>query len=363
MSHGKLRGALIGCGHVARFHLASWALQDDVELAALCDRDPARLEAARPQAPAARIYRDAAQLCAAEKDLDFLEICTQASSHRTLVELAATYGLHVLCQKPAAESRTDLVAMIHACDRAGVRLMIHENWRYRSWYRALARQIAQGRIGRPIRLRIAHRDFRALRPNGFQEQPYLAQTRMLILLDMGCHLIDTARYLMGEMKSVMAMTGRFGAANQGEDVATLLVRFASGAMGLLDFSWCSAPVGARLEWGLNETVVEGDQATLRVLTDGSLERLEPGGTIERIEVEPWLPGDIYLEGYLATHRHFVEGLRTGAPHETSGRDNLAVMEVVWAAYQSARDGRTIQLGGPGASPTEPPSLVESADSG
>ncbi len=79
-------------------------------------------------------------------------------------------------------------------------------------------------------------------PDGFAEQPYLATMRRLILMDMGCHLVDTARYLIGEIQTVSATIGRFGRRNVGEDVAMLAVYFAGGALGLLDLSWCA---GAR----------------------------------------------------------------------------------------------------------------------
>ncbi len=360
MGDRTLRGAIIGCGHVAQYHLSAWAQVDAVELVALCDRDRARLEAAAVKAPGARLYDSAQMLFDAEPALDFVEICTQANAHRELVEMAAGRGVHVLCQKPAAETRAELVAMIEACDRAGVRLMIHENWRFRSWYRTLKRTLDAGSVGTPIRIRLAHRDFRALRPDGFREQPYLATAPELILLDMGCHLVDVARFLMGAVESVSATTGRFGESNVGEDVATLILRFESGALGLLDFSWCAAAFDARLEWALNETVLEGSQATIRLLADGALERITLAGESSRILPEPTWPGDVYLEGYLATQRHFIEGLRTGRPHETSGRDNLAVMEVVWAAYTSARTGRVVRIGS--TRPVNGPrSLVERED--
>src|SRR5918997_754273 len=78
---------------------------------------------------------------------------------------------HVPCQKPAAPDRAAFEAMIDVCNRAGVQLMIHENWRFRPWYRALRSELDAGTIGRPIRLRLAHRDTRALRPGGFADQP------------------------------------------------------------------------------------------------------------------------------------------------------------------------------------------------
>ena len=113
-------------------------------------------------------------------------------------------------QKPSAAARSDLEAMIRTCDSSGIRLMFHENWRFRSWYRALRAEISAGTIGRPIRLRIAHRDTRALREGGYDDQPCFRTMPRLILLEMGCHLVDTARFLIGEVETVSAALGKFG---------------------------------------------------------------------------------------------------------------------------------------------------------
>jgi D-apiose dehydrogenase len=335
----SLSGAVIGCGFVSRYHLKAWSHVAGSRLIALCDLNLDRLEQAQGWFPKARCYTDAAELFDHEHQLDFVEICTQADSHRDLVEMAARHGVHILCQKPAALIRTDFQAMIDACDTTSVRLMIHENWRFRPWYRAMRSEIAAGAIGRPIRLRIAHRDTRALRPDGYIAQPYLAAMPQMILMDMGCHLIDTARYLIGDVQSVSATLARFGEHSIGEDIAMLAVQFVGGALGSFDLSWCAVPESARLEWALDETVAEGTAGTLRLLTDGSLELTSLAGKRERKPVA--LPADdqVYLEGYIATQRHFIEGLISGAEHETSAADNLKTMEVVWAAYRSAEDGR------------------------
>jgi D-apiose dehydrogenase len=338
-----LRGALIGCGHVSGFHLEAWSRSRDALIVALCDRDRHRLDRAQARIPESRRYLDAAQLFDQERALEFVEICTPPDTHRELVDLAARSGVQILCQKPAALVRPDLLSMIETCNAAGVRIMIHENWRFRPWYRAMRAEIDSGSIGRPIRLRIAHHDTRAIRPDGFDLQPYLATMPRLILMDMGCHLVDTARYLFGEIRTISATIGRFGQRTVGEDVATLLVSFGSGALGSLDLSWCTAPDRSRLEWALNPTVAEGTEGTLRLSTDGSLELASPRGSRERRHVT--LPPDdrVYVEGYAATQRHFIDGLISGTEHETSASDNLKTMDVIWTAYRSAEEGRTLSV--------------------
>ncbi len=348
-----IEGALIGCGFVSPHHLEGWSRVPGVRIVALCDRDPERLEAAARWLPGARRYAEAASLFDRETSLNFVEICTHPDSHLELVGQAAERGLHVLCQKPAASDRADFLAMIAACDRAGIRLMIHENWRFRPWYRVLRSEIAEGRVGRPIRLRIMHHDTRALRPDGLVNQPYLARMPRLILMDVGCHLVDTARSLFGEVRTVAATTARFGLETMGEDVAMLALTFANGALGWLDLTWCAVPEGSRPEWALNPTVVEGTEGTIRLRTDGSLEHTRFDGRRERIEVPLPEAGAVYVDGYAATQRHFIEGLRTGAEHETSGRDNLSTMDVIWAAYRSAEEGRTMAMASSEQSPNAP----------
>ncbi|SIN78727.1 Predicted dehydrogenase [Singulisphaera sp. GP187] len=338
-----LRGGLIGCGYVSQYHLEAWKTVPNARIVALCDRDPERLERAGRILPG-QAYRDAAELLSHEH-LDFVELCTGPESHRELVALAARHGVHVLCQKPSAAVRSDLQAMIASCAAGSVRLMIHENWRFRPWYRTLKRELESGTIGRPIRLRLAHRDTRALRPDGFRDQPYFATMPRLILIEMGCHLVDTARYLLGEVETVSATVGRFGAGHIGEDLATLSLGFASGAIGLLDMTWCAPPDVARPEWALNETAVEGSEGLLKLQTDGSLLRIGLDGTTEQRLVPLKSDDRVYVDGYAQTQDHFIEGLLQDTPHETSGTDNLKTMDIIWAGYSSAEEGRLVRLRG------------------
>ncbi len=324
-------GGLIGCGYVSQFHLEAWKAVAGSNLVAVCDLDPQRLEAAG-RIVRAEAYRDPADLLR-RGDLDFVEICTGPESHRPLVTLAARHGVHVLCQKPAATVRADLLAMIESCALASVRLMIHENWRFRPWYRAwlkLPNPRPAPSVGRSA-FGSRHRDTRApYGPMGFAPSPTSATMPRLILLDMGCHLVDTARYLLGEVETVSATLGRFGAGHPGEDLATLSSVLPGGsALGLLDMSWCAPADVARPEWALNETAVEGSEGLLKLQADGSLLRIGLDGTSERRPV-PLKPDDqVYVDGYIQTQTHFIEGLR----HADSPRDQRS--------RQPENDGRRL----------------------
>src|SRR5436853_7613799 len=140
-----LRGALIGCGFFAINQLHAWRDVEGAGIVAICDRDPARLALAGEQFGIAARYADAAELFAREK-LDFVDIATTVPSHRALVELAARHGIPVICQKPFAASMTDAEAMVEACNRAGVPLMVHENFRWQPPIQAVRAVIDSGTL-------------------------------------------------------------------------------------------------------------------------------------------------------------------------------------------------------------------------
>ncbi len=216
--------------------------------------------------------------------------------------------------------------------------MVHENWRFRPWNRALRETLDAGKIGRPLRIRISHADTRALRPDGFAEQPFLAKRTQLILLEMGCHLVDTARFLLGDVAAFRVDLARL-AGHPGDDLATIHLEFESGALGLLDMSWCAVPDLARPEWALNATAIEGTAGTVSVCVDGSLKFVDLWGTIERIPVALPPDADVYVDGYRATQAHFLDGLRRGLPHETDGADTLKTMAIIWDGYRAAHGCR------------------------
>jgi predicted dehydrogenase len=333
-----LRGGLIGCGFVARMHLLAWARQSAGRLAAVCDLDPAKAAAAGRAADCPH-YTDAAAMLRGER-LDFVEICTPPEAHLPLTRLAAERGVHVLCQKPAAPTLADLDAMIAACDAAGVRLMIHENYRWRAWNVRLREEVLAGRVGQPFRLGLAIHDQRCLRQYGLADQPYFATMPRLILYEIGPHAVDFARSVFGEPERVFAVTQHVGP-QAGEDVASVRLWFPGGWAAHLDLSWATAGRNNRPEWGVFDTWVDGDHGTLRTRPDGQLAWF-PANKAEEVLPVP-IDADPLVASYAATQAHFLERLQSGEPFATDGPDTRRTMRVVFAAYESAARGEPINL--------------------
>jgi predicted dehydrogenase len=336
----KLRLGLIGCGFFARNHLHAWRMIPEVELVAVCDIDPDKAEAARIEFGASKAYSDAAAMLRGER-LDFVDIATTMGSHRMLAELAAGRGVHAIVQKPLAPSWEACTAIAEAFHKAGRRLMVHENFRFQTPILAVRRAIADGQIGKPHFAQVSFR-------SGFDvyaAQPYLAEEDRFILLDLGIHLLDVLRVLMGEVVSVQCQTQRINPRIQGEDVATAMFRHESGAVSVVDCSYASKVEPDPFPQTLLK--VEGDKGSLELKADYRLRIVHNGAVSER-SVEPNLlpwaskPWHGLQESVLNAQRHWVESFRAGRDAETSGADNLKTYALVMACYDSARGGATVQ---------------------
>ncbi|QEN85751.1 Gfo/Idh/MocA family oxidoreductase [Labrys sp. KNU-23] len=335
------RGALIGCGFFAINQLHAWRDAEGVDIVALCDRDPERLAHAGGLFGIDRRYGDAEQMLRAEKP-DFVDIATTVASHRPLVELAAKMGIPVICQKPFALSMADARAMVEACSLAGVPLMVHENFRWQSAIQAVKTRLDGNAIGQPFWARVSFRSGFDV----FSGQPYLAEGKRFIIEDLGIHILDIARFLFGEVTRLNARTRRVNPAIKGEDVATMLLDHASGLSSMVDCSYATRlPVDP-----FPETLVEidGSTGTLRLGAGYRLTVNGPGGQ-EEVDLSPPLlpwasrPWHNIQESVLAIQRHWLHCLHNGEEPSTSGRDNIATMALVEAAYASAASGQTIEM--------------------
>ncbi|MFG6416179.1 Gfo/Idh/MocA family protein [Roseateles sp. DC23W] len=332
------RGALIGCGFFSYNHLHAWQQLEGVEIVALCDRDTARLAQAAQDFGIARTYTDAGELFAREQ-LDFVDIATTVHTHRALVELAAAARVPCICQKPFAPTLDDALAMVAACAAASVPLMVHENFRWQTPVQAARRVLDSGAIGTPFWGRFSFRSAFDV----YRTQPYLAQGQRFIIEDLGIHVLDIARFLLGDVTTLNATTQRVNPRIAGEDVATMLMRHASGATSVVDCSYASP----RAEELFPQTLLEidGSDGSLRVDAGYRLHVYSRSGVQSTQNCEPPLhawaqrPWFNIQDSVLNIQAHWLDCLATGCEPQTSGRDNLRTLALVEAAYRSAGSGQ------------------------
>jgi predicted dehydrogenase len=322
-----LRVGLIGAGMVSRHHLLAWAeLKDQASVVAIAD--PSAENAARRAGEfgIAASFRDAEAMLA-ETELDAIDIAAPRAIHASLVRLTATKGLPVLCQKPLA---TDLAeaTRLAADVKDRIRLMVHENWRFRGYYRDAAAWLRADRIGnvKQAQLTLLTSGFLpgpdGLRP-ALERQPFMRNERRLLVAEVLIHHLDTLRMLLGPLKVTAAGLSRSCADLAGEDSAVIQLKARDGANVSVFASFSANGFPAAQ---IDRLDVLGDKGSIRL--DGPSLTCTGDNPEQRnydLAVE-------YQGSYNRTIAHFVECLRNGAPFETAPDDNLETLKLVEDCY-------------------------------
>jgi predicted dehydrogenase len=331
---------VIGCGFYAQNHLNAWRdLGDAVEIATVCDVDASKAKTAAAKFDVPKTYGDARRMLEAEK-LDFVDIITTMPTHRELVLLAASLKTPTIVQKPFAPTWDDCAAMVAAFDKAGLPLMVHENFRWQAPMIEAKKLLDEGAIGQITWGRVNWRTAYDI----YAGQPYLAKETRFILLDIGVHTLDLARWLMGEVDRVYCETQSLKPGIAGEDAATCMLRHRSGAVSVVDFSYAARRDPDPFPESLLE--IEGRRGSLVVSPGLALTLHADGKTAKHSLRTPLLswtsePWHISQESVRNIQRHWLECLKAGREPDTSGRDNLKTYALVEAAYESAATHRAV----------------------
>ena len=333
--------AVIGCGFWAGYQIAAWRELDGVTLAAVCDRDPERATAAALRFGAGNAYTDAETMLRAER-LDFVDIISDADGHAPLVEMAARYGVAAITQKPMAPDLASARRMLDAASQAEVGLYVHENFRWQAPLRRLKALLDGGAVGKVFR---GHLAFNSAFPV-FDNQPALAGLQNFILMDVGTHVLDVARFLFGEAATLHCKTRRVNPNIQGEDVATILMEMRGGAHCTVELSYASLLEQEAFPQTL--ALIEGQGGSLRLGLGGEIALTTRAGTVREAvtpRLYPWAdPAYAVAQSAIVDcHRNLLDALTGRGQAETTGADNMKTLQLVFACYESAHDNRVISF--------------------
>lgn len=337
----RIRIGVVGCGFFAGNHLHAWKdlTVAGADLVAVCDVDPEKAKAAAARHGVPRWYTDAETMLAGER-LGLVDIVTQMDTHRGLVDLAVRHRVSAVVQKPFGPTLDDCAAMAEAADAAGTFLAVHENFRFQWPFRKLIEVLRSGAIGEPSWARISFRTGYDI----YAGQPYLRTVDRFVILDLGMHVLDVARAVLGEAAHISAETQTRNPTVAGEDTATMLVRHTSGAVSVVECTYESR----RLPDAFPETLleIEGPKGAI-MLKQGLVLEVTADGKATSIDVDPpvlpWAerPWHFVQESVLATCAHMLDAVQGGREAATSARDNLKTYALCEAAYEAARSSRAV----------------------
>ncbi|MEJ7802937.1 MAG: Gfo/Idh/MocA family oxidoreductase [Candidatus Limnocylindria bacterium] len=310
-----------------------------LEVTALCELDEVRRRRGTehlevPGYATAEAMLDA-EVC------DAVAIFTPHSTHRELVELSASRGRHVFCEKAMAVTSEDCVAMISASQVAGVELMVGHMQKLFPPYARLAELVRGGTYGAPV----------AVQVSGFHWSPvfegWWRRRRDCggLLYWTGIHDIDTLRHVLAsEVDTVFAMTGpTTDDYTDYEDAIAVVMRHTNGAIASLQVAQHD-PL-KRFEEAFSMSVVceHGGVAfdpKRNVVVHAARDGLSAQGTV----VEAFAPHeDSMFVAYAAEFRHFVEVVLDKVPSRLSGEDGLRCVETLEAITTSAQRDRPVTV--------------------
>jgi predicted dehydrogenase len=323
-----LRIGLVGAGMVSRHHLIAWvSIADRAKVVAIAD--PSADNAARraDEFGIPQIYASAEAMLAAV-ELDAIDIAAPREMHAPLVRLAASKRLPVLCQKPLAPNlreATELAAEVSDLTR----LMVHENWRFRGYYRNAAAWLREGRIGNVKQAQLTLLTSGVLPgPDGLcpalERQPFMRREKRMLVAEVLIHHLDTLRMLLGPLRVTAAQLSRSSEQLIGEDGAVVQMQGANGA-GVAVFANFAAHGHPAVQ--IDRLEILGDKGAIRL--DGPQLVCSGAAPAEKtydLAVE-------YQGSYNRTIAHFVQSLRDNSPFETAPQDNLETLRLVEDCYR------------------------------
>ncbi|MCD6169875.1 MAG: Gfo/Idh/MocA family oxidoreductase [Candidatus Latescibacteria bacterium] len=329
----KLGVCVVGLG-MGYAHAKAYSAMENVELY-VCDIDDQKAKKAQSELNVKGVFTNVEAAISSPK-VDALDVSLPHDMHRPVCLEVVSAGKHFMTEKPLARTLEEADEMIAAAEKAGVKLMVAENQRF--WPSAIkARQlIDQGLLGSIFLIRVY--EMWHYKPRGWRCSKQRVGGGNLI--DSGIHAVNTLRLLAGSNAAqVFALnTGIVLQEMEGEDTNLVVVKFHNGAMGNLITSWAIPASGPQVHFA-----VYGTDGCLWQQTENLFlhsRRLPQGLSYHKEPAPVEVPS---VNTYEAECAHFVDCILQDKQPITNGREARKDLEIVAAAYQSAKTGKAIEL--------------------
>ena len=338
----KIRFALVGCGRISKNHLdAIEQHKDRVELVAVCDVDHAALDKVARQKNVAG-YDDLSSMLQ-QATPDIVVLATPSGLHASQAFEIAQAGCHVMTEKPMATRWGDGKQMVQACDQAGVRLFVVKQNRRNATLQLLKNAIEKKRFGRIYMVNI---NVFWTRPQEYYDAAKWRGTWEFdggAFMNQASHYVDLLDWLIGPVESLQAYTATLARHIEVEDTGVISIKWRSGALGSMNVTMLTYP--KNLEGSI--TII-GEKGTVRIggMAVNEIQHWEFAETDpedEKVKQTSYATTSVYGFGHPLYYENVIEVLRGEAEPETDGREGLRSLEILIAAYLSARDGRRVSL--------------------
>jgi UDP-N-acetyl-2-amino-2-deoxyglucuronate dehydrogenase len=338
----KLRFAVVGCGRISQSHFA--ALKQHAaraELVAVCDNHAPRLAAATAATGAAG-FASLDELLA-KSEADIVVLATPSGLHsRQAIEVAQA-GRHVMSEKPMATKWDEGVAMVRACRDAGVKLFVVKQNRLNPTLQLVKHAVELGRFGR---LAIVNVNVFWTRPQSYYDAaPWRGRWDMDggAFMNQASHYVDMVDWLVGPVDNVHAYTATLARDIEAEDTGVMSLRLRSGALASVNVTMLTHHKNFE-----GSITLLGERGTARVggVAVNKIEHWDfdaPHADDAKVASASYGVESVYGPGHPLYYDNVINTLRGEVHAEVDGYEGLRSLEVLIAAYRSARDGVRVGL--------------------
>jgi UDP-N-acetyl-2-amino-2-deoxyglucuronate dehydrogenase len=336
--------ALVGCGRIARRHadLLGGSHIRGARLVAVCDvKEQRAQELARTFGVPA--YADMHEM-ATREPIDVFAVLTESGLHAEHVIALSAYGKHILVEKPMALTLDDADAMIQACDRHGIKLFVVKQNRFNVPVQKLRTALDEGRFGKLV---LGTVRVRWCRTQAYYDQDAWRGTWALdggVLSNQASHHVDLLEWMMGDVDTVFAHSSTALAKIEAEDTAVVLLRFRSGALGVIEATTAARPVdleGSISLLGEGGSVEIGGFAVNQMKTWRFVDkRPDDERVMQDFSVNP---PNVYGFGHQAYYDHVVDCINHDRPQLIDGLEGRRSLELITAIYESVETRREVPL--------------------
>jgi predicted dehydrogenase len=343
--------AIVGCGMIARFHARALSEVPGTRLLAAVSRNPANASALADAAGSSCTTYSEIGPILERQDIQVVIVTTPSGAHMEPAVAAARAGKHVVVEKPLEITLERCDRIIRACDENGVQLCTIFPSRFADANQTLKRAIDGGRLGR---LTLGETTCKWWRPQSYYDEGGWKGTRALdgggALMNQAIHNVDLLSWMMGPVTHVTGFTATLAHERvEVEDAAVACLRFASGALGVIEATTSVHP-------GYPKTIaVHGDRGSVEVEQEDVLrwdlspETEEDKAIRTRFARKVGASGGASNPAAISHVWHarqladFVRAIETGSKPLIDGREGRKAVEIILAIYRSAESGKTVPL--------------------
>jgi len=328
-----MRVGIIGVGFMGTTHAAGWA---DTPAHIIGFTAETQQEAGNlAKQYNAKVYPS---LDAMLPDVDVVDICSPTHLHHEMILKAANTGKHIVCEKPLARTTQQAQEAVDVCEKAGVQLLVAHVVRFFPEYALAQSAIANGQIGKIGVVRLHRGSYRPKKPAG---NWFLDEAKSGgILMDLMIHDYDYARWIAGDVETVLAHRVTEHHPNAPVDYGLVILSHKSGALSHIAGSWAYPPPTFR-----THIEIAGDRGLIEFDSDGTAPIqnliLKSGGNDAPDVGFPSSP--VSESPYTTQIKEFYTALMDGKPTRVRASDGLAAVQIAEAAIQSAQSGQPVQL--------------------